>query len=123
MSAPIETSNGARGRRSKFAGEGLVTPIRPMQITCEGVRETIHPTRHRFAAEHEVVVQRPELFTPCNRRDSRTATELRAMIARSSRQSSRRAPLLEAEHPTWKLGQGRPARPLRLPDRRSWRLP
>jgi len=91
MSAPIETSNGARGRRSKFAGEGLVTPIRPMQITCEGVRETIRPARDRFCTTHEAVVKRPELFTPCNRRDSHTATELRSMITRSTRRTGRTA--------------------------------
>ncbi len=110
MSAPIETSNGARGRRSKLAGEGLVRPISPMQITYEGVRETIHPTRDRFAVEHEVVVQRPELFTPCNRRDSRTATELRAMVTRSTRRGTGR----QSRQTGWRLPDRTASTPWRL---------
>lgn len=69
---PYERASGPRQRRS-VAGEGMVTPVRPMVVTYEnGGEERLLPDRQRFDPSHTLVRQRPELFALCMPKGDRT---------------------------------------------------
>jgi hypothetical protein len=55
-----ERYDGARSRRV-LAGEGLVTPVREVEVNGE----RLQPKRDRLALDHPWVLARPELFRCC----------------------------------------------------------
>ena len=100
----IEASGGARYLRVK-AGESMVTPVAETIVTYgDGSRETLIPGRSRFAPEHEVVRQRPELFELCCRDDRTNAP---AVFREALRAADRRLTRQLAEI----RGERLPARP------------
>ncbi len=125
MRAETDIAAGPQIRKRRvMAGEGTVTPIRPMTITTDGRREQIRPDLHRFAPHHEVVRARPELFKATDPRDSKTAAEMRSMVTRS-RQATPSTRCYDSES-GWRLGSRRPTRKLVLPEPDrcpKWRLP
>jgi hypothetical protein len=86
----IESSGVARRRRS-IAGEGMVTPRKPMTVVEDGKVETLEPGRHRLAVDHELVARNPDKFVACWKRDVKVRSQLCDMIERSRRLGSRRS--------------------------------
>lgn len=111
-----------RTKRRTAAGELMVTPTRPVTLRVDGRTERLTPGVSRFAPEHPVVRAQPDLFMACDKRDSLTASELRAMVARA-RSRPARGPARTASRPPWSLDVRSPARlPTRRRPRPSWEL-
>jgi hypothetical protein len=102
---------GDRRRRNVLAGEGLVTPLRPLELREDGRDEVLQPGRARLAPEHWAVRARPELFYPAMKGDRATATRLRALLVRAA-QGVRR-----------EMRVGRPSPPRRVGDAPGPQLP
>jgi hypothetical protein len=62
-------------RRRVIAGEGMVTPTKPLIYG----NERLWPGRSRLALVHELVSQRPEDFRAADPSDSATRRQLREM--------------------------------------------
>jgi hypothetical protein len=108
----VEISNGGgRRRRNVIAGEGLVTPLRPLELHEDGTDAVLQPGRDRLAPEHWAVRERPELFYPAMKGDRATATRLRALLVRAA-QGVRR-----------EMRIGRPSPPRRVGDAPGPQLP
>lgn len=77
----IETSTGSGGRRPDrviraiLKGTGKVTPIRPVRLGLE----VLEPGKARLIPDHDLVLRQPELFRPCDARDTRTAQAMRQL--------------------------------------------
>jgi hypothetical protein len=108
MSMHFETAHGVRVVRRVMAGEGMVTPVRPLLIDGKQAE----PGRERFASDHELVRLRPELFRPCDSRDRRTHEDHRDMLVRAQRSLEREL----GSDRTFGLGGGRKG------SRPSWAL-
>ena len=66
----------ASGRRQLRMGEGMVTAARPITVTYrDGSVERLIPGCTNFAPNHELVRERPELFTLCRKDDRTTAPQ------------------------------------------------
>lgn len=64
----------ASGRRQLRMGEGMVTAARPVTVTYrDGTVERLIPGCTNFDPGHELVRERPELFTLCRKDDRTTA--------------------------------------------------
>jgi hypothetical protein len=117
-----ETSTGRRERNGILLGNGMVTPVRHIEVTYEGRREILLPRRHRLAPRHEIVQRHPELFMPADRSDKRTAQVLRGLVKRSGGRAAggldRRPRRADRVAPDSSYGLA-PAKPSRRP---SWRL-
>jgi hypothetical protein len=80
----VETSFDARELKV-IAGEGMLTVVRETTVTYDdGTQEKLVPRRHRFAPEHELVQQRPELFKLCCRDDRTDTPEVFRQALRSA---------------------------------------
>jgi hypothetical protein len=81
---------GPQRKRRALAGHGMVTPLEPLTLhTPERGGEELHPGRSRLIVEHELVLQRPDRFRPCDPKDEETSTELRRLLALADRRASR----------------------------------
>ncbi len=124
MIDPTYTTAGRRRRKVRTVqGELMVTPTKPVTLTIDGRREALRPGRDRFAVEHEVVRQRPELFRVADPRDRLTASELRVMVARAQSRPDTRGPgpRTASRQPPWSLDVSHT--PSRLPRRQTGRRP
>jgi hypothetical protein len=100
-----------------IAGEGMLTPRRPMTVRYrDGTEERLLPNRHRFAPEDELVTQAPEKFRLCMPKGDRTDApeQFRAALRAADREVTRR--LAEAR------GERLPARPKTSTGDEPWRL-
>jgi hypothetical protein len=84
----VEESGGVRDLKI-LAGEGMLTPVRPI-ISRDG-KQRYFPKRHRFSVDAELVRERPELFQLCMpKRDRTTArAEFRATLEAAERAVAR----------------------------------
>jgi hypothetical protein len=106
-----EKASGRRGLRVE-AGEGAVTPTRPVTVEYrDGSREQLIPGRHRFAPDHGLVRQRPELFQLCCKDDRTTAPRVFRDALRAAERALTRPPSGAA-----------PRSRLRRKGREPWRL-
>jgi hypothetical protein len=100
-------------RLRALAGEGLVTPTRPIAVIYEGRREVLEPGKSRLAPHHPLVRRcGPEKFQLCCPRDDRTDAPMvfRRMLERARGE-------LEAELDGWRLPSYEPPT-----GRERWRL-
>jgi hypothetical protein len=114
-------ADGGRRRRNVLAGEGLVTPIRPLELREDGRDEVLEPGRARLAPDHWAVKERPELFHIAMSGDRMAATRLRELLVRAEREV-RREMRGGRPSPARRVGDAPGAR---LPRRqaRKWKLP
>ena len=111
----------ASGRRQMrvTAGEGMVTPVRETTVTYrDGTRERLIPDQSRFCPSHELVRQRPELFTLCMGKGDRTTAPARF---RDALRAAERA--LESEPRRPRRDSLRPYGRYQLRKKESRRLP
>jgi hypothetical protein len=98
----------------------MVTPVRETTVTYrDGTKERLIPGQSRFCPSHELVRQRPELFTLCMLKGDRTSAP-----------AAFRNALVAAEREVTRKLEGEPERPSRRPygrhqlrKKESWRLP
>jgi hypothetical protein len=119
---PIESMGVGSGRvrRKRRMGDGMLTPVRPLEIRDRytGV-EQLHPGRDRVAVDWWGVKRRPELFRLVNRDDAVGAARHRELLVRAGRQIKREiAGTTRTSAPS---GRGQFRIPARRPSR--WRLP
>jgi hypothetical protein len=109
----------ASGRRQLKMGEGMVTAVRPVTVTYrDGSVERLIPGCTNFDPAHELVRERPELFTLCHKNDRTTAPR---RFWDALRTAERR---LEQAGPASRTSHSRPGRyQLRSPRKESRRLP
>ena len=72
---PTETATDPLRRRRVMAGEGMVTPTKPLILG----NERLWPGRSRLSPDHELVRRRPEDFRAADPSDCATRRQLRAM--------------------------------------------
>jgi len=99
---PVDSELASGGRRQKvIAGTGMVTPRRPVELHEDGQKiEELLPGRNRFARNHPLVRERPELFVPCDPKDAETFRYHRETAERKLRQlrtTTRTAPSTRRE--------------------------
>jgi hypothetical protein len=104
-------ADGGRRRRNVLAGEGLVTPVRPLELREDGRDEVLEPGRARLALDHWAVKERPELFQIAMSGDRMAATRLRELLVVAEREVRR------------EMRGGRPSPTRRVEDAPSPRLP
>lgn len=99
--------DGVGRRQKRRAGEGMVTPTKPIAIDGE----VLEPGRDRLSPDHEWVALRPDLFRACNPEDERTRLLLEEVqVSQQIVGMTRAKPKLR-----WHLGDGRSRR-------QNWRL-
>jgi hypothetical protein len=76
-------ADGGRRRRNVVAGEGLVTPRKPLELREDGRDELLQPGRSRLSPDHWAVKERPELFQIAMSGDRGAASQLRALLVRA----------------------------------------
>ena len=87
----VESSDGQRRRRA-IAGEGMVTPRKPMAVAeDDGTIETLQPGRDRLTVEHELVARNPDKFVACWNLDVKVRSQLCDYLERSRRHGLTRA--------------------------------
>ena len=106
-----------RGRRI-IAGDGMVTPRKPMTLTEDGVMETLRPGSDRLTLEHPLVRANPERFTLCWRQDREGIVRMRQLLTLALRHADRELASRRRPGRTDNHGLG-VARPKGAP---SWRL-
>jgi hypothetical protein len=125
---PMEVLSGGARRKRRRPGDGMLTPVRPLEIRdpYTGV-EQLHPGRSRVAVDWWGVKRRPELFRLVNRDDAVGAARHRELLVRAGRQIKREITGTTRTSTPSRRGRFRiPARrpsPWRLPQRRLPRSP
>jgi hypothetical protein len=119
----IEEATASGRPRRVLAGEGMVVPVRKIDLKVDGGWEAIEPPKggrsEMLCRDHPAVRQRPECFRPAWRDDRATADHLRKLLGRAEREELR---AIEQQ----RRGTGsRPRGDWRLPGppRERWRLP
>jgi hypothetical protein len=118
-SGRIEMVSDGRRPRRVLAGEGMVTPVKPLVLNEGDGDERLYPGRDRLAPDHAAVRARPEHFRPAMKGDKVTADHLLKLLGRAEREELR---AIEQQ----RRGTGvRPRGDWRLPGppRERWRLP
>jgi hypothetical protein len=121
---PFEMAAGPRdGRQRKKLGDGMLTPVRPIQYRDQWSRgvQTLLPGRDRVAPQWWGYREHPEQFRVANRGDSVTAARHRETLERTRRHIERQL----GRRGTTTRASRRPAKKFSLgPDRApKWRLP
>ena len=75
LERPTETATDPNRPRRVIAGEGMVTPTKPLLFG----NERLWPGRARLAPNHELVRRQPEDFRAADPSDSATRWQLREM--------------------------------------------
>jgi hypothetical protein len=123
---PLPVSHGIEetfdGRRSRhiLAGEGMLTPIRPLDVHQDGKTETYYPGSFRCSPDWWGVRDYPEKFRVCMKGDKSTLARHRQLLQLAQRHEQREIDRMR--HGTSRHPQTEWRFPARLP-RESWRLP
>src|SRR4051812_16201423 len=80
-----EISGPTRRGKRVLAGEGTVTPVKPIALRDGDVSEVLVPGRDRLSYNHPLVYQYPERFRPTDPKDVWTRADLRRALTRAAR--------------------------------------
>ena len=115
-----ETFDGRRPRHV-LAGEGMLTPIQPLEVHQDGKTEQLYPDSFRCSPDWWGVKERPELFRTCMGKDDKpTLARHRQLLKAAAKNLGRgetgdSAPARSLGHaPRWRLPRG-PSHAWRLP--------
>src|SRR4051794_23180827 len=84
MHRAVETAGPTRRRRRILAGEGMVTPTKPIVLRDADHSEVLGPGS-RLVPDHPLVQMYPSRFVPCDPKDAATRPALRSMLTRAVR--------------------------------------
>jgi hypothetical protein len=112
------------GRERKRLGDGMFTPVRPIQYRDQWSRgiQTMLPGRDSVSSDWWGYKEHPELFLPVNRDDTRTVARHRETLERTRRHLERQL----GRRGTTRATTRRPEKKFSLSGggpRERWRLP